>query len=516
MSDLKKKMDKGAAYLKRNGIRQTLLRVKRKAALSRPVNYEKWIKQHSADQTECARQKKEELWRKVTVSALLFPGTTEEENRTRKSIEQQTFGPIPVYTPDIWMQRKERREDAVLLIQAGALLRPEAVYQMLKRKGNRQKTFLLYTDHDICRPDGQPDFPFCKPDYDSILQGQMNYLGPVLLASSDLLADMDVKNPVTVWRNLTEKSDQIDHLPEILYHVSESMEQEMEQIHWNREKEQKEDPLVSVIIPNKDHAKDLACCIDSILESGGYAHLEILIVENNSTEPETFRKYEQLQKKDHRIRVITWKGTFNYSAINNDAARQAGGAYFLFLNNDTKIKEKGAIREMVSCALDAQAGAVGCRLVYADKTIQHAGVVLGYGGVAGHAFEGMREEDYERQRYARVIRQMSAVTAACMLVKKEAFWESGGFTEELGVAYNDIDLCLKLQSRGYMVLYDPKAQLYHYESQTRGFEMTEQKAKRVRQEAEYFCRTWKKELTQGDRFYNSNLTLEKPDFSLKR
>ena len=159
---------------------------------------------------------------------------------------------------------------------------------------------------------------------------------------------------------------------------------------------------------------------------------------------------------------------------------------------------------------------MGCRLVYGDGTIQHGGVVLGYGGVAGHAFEGMAEGDYARQRYARMIRQMSAVTAACMLVSRNAFWQIGGFTEELGVAYNDIDLCMKLQKQGYMVLYDPKAELYHYESQTRGFEMTAQKAERVKKEADLFCRTWEKELNQGDRFYNPNLTLEKSDFSLKR
>ena len=273
---------------------------------------------------------------------------------------------------------------------------------------------------------------------------------------------------------------------------------------------------MSVIIPNKDHIEDLRLCVESLLEQGGYEPLEILIVENNSEEEATFQGYEEMKKADERIRLLNWSGVFNYSAINNDAAKKAHGEYLLFLNNDTKIKEPGALRELMDCIQREKAGAVGARLFYGDLTIQHAGVVLGYGGIAGHAFEGMSQTEYENLRYAKVIRQMSAVTAACMLVDRRAFEQIGGFTEKLGVAYNDIDLCMKLRKAGWMILYDPAAQMYHYESQTRGFEMSTEKAERVKREAEYFCQTWKEELHGGDPFYNASLTLEKPDFSLKR
>lgn len=518
MSDLKKKLDKGVAYLKRNGIRQTLIRAGRKAALSRPVDYEKWLKSHSADRRELERQRAAELWKRVPVSAVLLYGTAQEEQQSRESLMQQTFGEISVYTQDTWNAQDIQKCEYILLIQAGAVLRPEAVYRLVTVASEKQKKSLLYTDHDILEKNGHLKDPFCKPDYDPVLQSQMNYLGPVLLADTELVKDLTQEEQEEVWRKLAAKAEQICHVPELLYHISEKMDQELESPVWiQTEKEMvRTEPLVSVIIPNKDHMDDLICCIDSVLKSGGYEHLEILIVENNSTQPETFREYERLMEKDRRIRLITWKGMFNYSRINNDAAMEAKGDYLLFLNNDTKIKKVGAIKELVQCICTTAAGAVGCRLIYGDGTIQHAGVVLGYGGVAGHAFEGIAECDYACQRYARMIRQMSAVTAACMLVSREAFWQIGGFTEELGVAYNDIDFCMKLQKQGYMVLYDPKAELYHYESQTRGFEMTAQKAERVKREADLFCRTWEKELNKGDRFYNPNLTLEKSDFSLKR
>lgn len=515
MSDWKKKLDKAVAYLKRNGVRGTIYRAERKLLLARPVRYEKWLKKHTANRKELDREQKEQLWKQHKVCAILFPGT-EGEEKTRKSLEEQTYGTLQI---DNWNRRLPNSLESaeyVLLIQTGTILRPEAVYAMLC--GIRQeKHAVLYTDHDVREADGKLIRPFCKPDYDPVLFAQMNYIGSAILVSSSCLKEVQNLTAGQIWKKVCREAETVLHLPKLLYHEAEELEEQLDRADgWYQKKELERYPLLSVIIPNKDHGEDLKLCVDSLLQDGDYDNLEILIVENNSTQEETFQIYRELQQGDERIQIVTRKGEFNYSAINNEAVRWARGEYLLFLNNDTKVKKAGSVKELMRCAITEKAGAVGCRLLYGDHTIQHAGVVLGYGGVAGHAFEGMTQEAYEKQRYSRYARQMSAVTAACMLVNRRAFEAAGGFTEELGVAYNDIDLCMKLRKCGWSVLYDPAAEWYHYESQTRGFEMTAQKAMRVKKEAEYFCRTWKEELNRGDRFYNPNLTLEKTDFSLIR
>lgn len=535
MSDLKKKLDKGIAYLKRNGVRETIHRAGRKAVLSREISYETWLKDHVADKKELERQKKAVAEHPVKAAVWLLPAAG-PGSQTMESLKNQTAGRFPVFTARELQQQTEafrwKQADYVLLIREGTQLRPEAIYEMVTEAKKHKESLVLYTDHDVIGTDGHLKNPFCKPDYDPVWQKQQNYMGSVLLVDRAVAEELEkwflVQKPDTVlaegenfWRALLDRAvqlaEEVIHLPVLLYHVSEALEAEMsEMAAASKTDGQPQNPLLSVIIPNKDHIEDLKLCIDSLLKLGGYEQLEILIVENNSVEEETFREYEELQRGDQRIRLLNWSGVFNYSAINNYAAEQAQGEYLLFLNNDTEVKEAGALQELMQCIQKEGAGAVGARLLYADHTIQHAGVVLGYGGIAGHAFEGMRQEEYEKQRYAKMTRQMSAVTAACMIVNRQAFTQIGGFTEELGVAYNDIDLCMKLRRAGWMVLYDPAAQFYHYESQTRGFEMSTEKARRVKREAEYFCQTWKKELSSGDPFYNVSLTLEKTDFSLKR
>ncbi|MEI3140028.1 MAG: glycosyltransferase family 2 protein [Lachnospiraceae bacterium] len=535
MSDLKKKLDKGIAYLKRNGVRKTICRAGRKAVLSREVSYEAWLKGHVADEKELERQKKAVAEHPVKVAIWLFPAAGPGSS-TLESLMCQSAGRFPIFTARELQQQTEavgwKKAEYVLLIREGTQLRPEAVYEMTKEAAKQKRSAVLYTDHDVVGTDGHLKNPFCKPDYDPVWQKQQNYMGSVLLVERTIAEALErwllVQEPDFIlagtekfWRALLNQAVQsakdVIHLPALLYHVSEILETEMAELSSVPPIDgRKRNPLLSVIIPNKDHIEDLRLCVKSLLDQGEYESLEILIVENNSEEKATFQGYEEMKKADERIRLLNWSGVFNYSAINNDAVKKAHGEYLLFLNNDTQIKEPGALWELMDCIQREKAGAVGARLFYGDLTIQHAGVVLGYGGIAGHAFEGMSQIEYENLRYAKVIRQMSAVTAACMLVDRRAFEQIGGFTEKLGVAYNDIDLCMKLRKAGWTILYDPAAQMYHYESQTRGFEMNTEKAERVKREAEYFCQTWKEELHRGDPFYNASLTLEKSDFSLKR
>ena len=245
--------------------------------------------------------------------------------------------------------------------------------------------------------------------------------------------------------------------------------------------EWKEEPLVSIIIPNKDHAEDLKLCLDSIFTKSDYRNFEVVIVENNSTEPETFAYYKELEKRDN-VTVLYYKGEFNYSRINNFGAAQAKGEYILLLNNDTEMIEPESIKEMLDVCMRPDVGIVGAKLLYEDNTIQHAGVIIGFGGIAGHAFIGQDKEDNGYFSRILCVQDLSAVTAACLMVRKSVYDEVEGLDEEYRVAFNDIDFCLKVRKAGYLVVYNPYAQFYHYESKSRGLEDSADKVARFQQE----------------------------------
>ena len=274
------------------------------------------------------------------------------------------------------------------------------------------------------------------------------------------------------------------------------------------------EPLVSIIIPNKDEKEALHACIASIKEKTKYQNYEIIIVENNSTSQEIFAYYEEL-KKDPKIRVIRWEKEFNYSAINNYGARYANGEYLLFLNNDVTVITEGWLTEMLGMCQRREVGAVGVKLLYPDDTIQHAGCVIGIGGIAGHMFVNMPANRTGYLHKASILQDMSAVTAACMMMKKAAFEEVGGFTEELSVAFNDVDLCLKVRETGRLIVYDPYVQLYHMESKTRGAEDSQEKVRRFQEEIEYIRCHWIDILKKGDPYYNKNFSLSKWNYSLR-
>ena len=273
-------------------------------------------------------------------------------------------------------------------------------------------------------------------------------------------------------------------------------------------------PLVSIIIPNKDEKESLQACLKSIEEKTTYPNYEILIIENNSTSDEIFRYYKELSQNP-KIRLLRWKKEFNYAAINNFGARQAKGDYLLFLNNDVTVITPQWLEEMLGTCQRQEVGAVGVKLLYPDNTIQHAGCVIGIGGIAGHMFVDMPAERNGYLHKASLLQDMSAVTAACMIIKKDVFRQVGGFTEKLAVAFNDVDLCLKVNSASYLVVYNPYAQLYHMESKTRGAEDNKQKVRRFQEEIEYMRCQWLDILKNGDPYYNKNLSLTKWNYSLK-
>ena len=396
-----------------------------------------------------------------------------------------------------------------------------------------------------------------KPDWSPDNLRAQNYITHLSVFSRELLdeagmlrKEFDGSQDHDLILRLTEKAESIVHIPKVLYfwrsHSASvaggidaksyavtaginAVKSHMERVGLKGEVsssklfpaiyriqyEIKGNPLVSIVIPNKDHAGDLTKCINSILRRSTYKNFEIIVVENNSTEEETFKYYKILGTYDN-IKVVTYQsdGAFNYSKINNFGVEHAAGEHLLLLNNDIEVITENWIEEMLMLSQRDDVGAVGAMLYYPNDTIQHAGVILGIGGVAGHShkyFNRYNETGYfGRNLYQQ---NFSAVTAACMMMKKSVFDEIEGFNEEFSVAFNDIDLCMRIRRRGYLILWTPYAELYHYESISRGHEDTPEKVARFNKEIGLFKSYWEEELKKGDPCYNRNLTLEREDFS---
>ncbi len=279
-------------------------------------------------------------------------------------------------------------------------------------------------------------------------------------------------------------------------------------------------PKISIVIANKDHKQDLKRCVDSILEKSTYENYEIIIVENNSTGEEIFDYYKELESQP-KVRVVTYQPeegeTFNYSRVNNYGVSFAQGEYILLLNNDTQVITVNWMEELLMYAQREDVAAVGAKLYYGNKTIQHAGVVLGLGAhrTAGHSHYGQHRENLGYMGRLCYAQNVSAVTGACLLVKKSLYEEVGGLSEDFAISLNDVDFCLKLRQKGYLNVFTPFAELYHFESISRGLDNQGEKAERYNMESEHFRSKWKEVLEKGDPYYNPNFSLDRSDFALK-
>ncbi len=275
-------------------------------------------------------------------------------------------------------------------------------------------------------------------------------------------------------------------------------------------------PKVSIVIPNKDHLTDLKRCITSILEKSTYDNYEIIVVENNSTSEEIFKYYDEL-RANPLVQIVTYEGAFNYSRINNLGVSKASGDYVLLLNNDTEVITLDWIEELLMYAQRKDVGAVGAKLYYEDKTIQHAGVVIGLGAhrTAGHTHYRVNYANLGYMGRLCYTQNVTAVTGACLMVKKALYEEVGGLDESFEVSLNDVDFCLKLREAGYLNVFTPFAELYHFESVSRGLDNQGEKAARYNEESERFREKWQKALEKGDPYYNPNFSLDRSDFALK-
>lgn len=274
-------------------------------------------------------------------------------------------------------------------------------------------------------------------------------------------------------------------------------------------------PLISIIIPNKDHMEDLSRCVESIINLSTYDNYEIVIVENNSETAEIRTYYEEISRHP-RVQVVEYKGDFNYSKINNFGVQYAKGEYLLLLNNDTEVITPDWMEELLMYALRKDVGAVGAKLYYPDKTIQHAGIVIGLGAhrTAGHTHYRIPEANVGYMGRLCYAQDVTAVTGACMMVSKVLYEELGGLDENFAVALNDVDFCLRVREKGLLNIFTPFAELYHYESKSRGSDKKDDKAVRYQMEADRFRVKWADALAKGDPYYNPNFSLDHSDFTV--
>ncbi len=445
--------------------------------------------------------------------------------------------------------------DYITLLDHDDLLAPDALFEVAQAVVQKRPE-VLYTDEDKVNMLGTDHFePNLKPDFSPDLLRAHNYITHLFVVSRDLFdrvggfrKEFDGAQDYDLIFRCCFRAKQICHIPKILYHWRshesstaqnpesklyayeagrKAIEENLKECGIDARVERSpywglnhviykvpEDALVSIIIPNKDHTADLDRCIRSIMDNSSLRSFEILVIENNSSDPATFEYYKKAKKEWPMLRLLRWEKEFNYSAINNFGAAHARGRYLLLLNNDTQLIDPDSLSEMAGLCTRPDAGCVGAKLLYGNDTVQHAGIVLGFGGFAGHVFVGIEKNSPGFMMRPLVTCNYSAVTAACLMVRKEIYEKAGGLDERFAVALNDVDFCLRVRQMGYLNIYTPYSLWHHYESLSRGYEDTPEKKERFEKEVSMFRERWADELSVPDPYYNPNFELDKAPFSL--
>lgn len=445
--------------------------------------------------------------------------------------------------------------DFFALMDHDDLLPPQSLYHAAKEILAHPESDLFYSDEALLGEDGVARDIHFKPDWNEELFLAQNYINHLSVLRANIVRRIGgfrkglegSQDHDLLLRFVAETSaNRIRHIPQVLYlwrvfsgsgtfsdkslKKAEAARRTAVQEYlnkkgiraevvrgpggFNRVKRQLNTPLplVSLIVPTRDRLELTRACIDGLLNRTDYPNLEVILVDNDSVEPRTLRYFEKISH-DPRVRILQYAGAFNYSAINNFAVIQACGDIIGLINNDIDVINTDWLREMVAYAVDPQVGAVGAKLLYPDNRIQHAGVILGIGGVAGHSHKKFGCDDRGHFWRPQLAQYISAVTGACLVIRREAFLMVGGLNaRDLEVAYNDVDLCLKLRENGLKNLYTPYATLYHKESASRGGNQSREKAARFRIEHAYMKKAWGRALNH-DPYYNPNLTLLSQDFS---
>lgn len=442
--------------------------------------------------------------------------------------------------------------DYIVLLDHDDLLTADALFEVVKVLNEHNEMAFIYSDEDKINQDGKTySQPHFKPDIAIDNLRSYNYITHLAVIKKTLLDQVglfdskcDGAQDHDMFLRLFDATPHIYHIPKVLYHwrihkastsadakakeyVIEAgkyaLQKHMERngiaahittgklpISYKVNYDIKGCPLVSILILNKDHVADLKRCIHSITAYTQYVHYEIIIIENNSEDEETFTYYKEIADK---VVIQQQNSDFNYSALNNYGRQFCNGEYIILLNNDIEVISRNWIEELLMQCQRAEVGAVGAKLYYPDDTVQHAGVIIGVNSVAGHAHKKFDRNDFGYMGRLQIVQDCSAVTGACMMVKASIYDELHGLDEKFKVAFNDVDFCLRIREKGYLIVFTPYAELYHYESLSRGAEDTPEKVKRFNSEIQRFEKKWG--LYRYDPYYNVNLTITMENFSLK-
>lgn len=537
MSELKIKAKNFIQCMKQNGTKAEIRRIKNYIKYRKTVidEYEEWItlNEPSLDMLEMQKQYKSCLNTSFTIIA--------PNEEIKESLKNQTYSnyDIKIIKPEQYYESITKiNNDYCVFIGENIKLLPFALYEIEKFLEYNECN-LIYSDNDYLE-NGKRVNPEFKPHfaYDTILS--KNYFGnfialktKFLQENKEILKDINKIEPIyNIILRMMQKTNRLMHIDKILYHKEKEQINEEEQIKIIEEylKESKidyksvkkgmfegqyridykvlENPKISIIIPNMDHIDDLDKAIQSILKST-YKNYEIIIVENNSKNDETFKYYEKIQKQDSRIRIEKLEiSEFNYSKIVNFGVSKANGEYVLLLNNDIEVITKDWLEQMLMYVQREDVGICGAKLYFPDRSIQHAGVTIGIRGLAGHKYREVPESEFSRNDSINYVQDLSAVTAACCMIKKTTYDKLLGFDEKLAVAFNDVDFCLKVRKEKLLIVYNPFVELYHYESKSRGQDDTKEKQKRFAKEYELFVKRWSRAIAKGDPYYNKNYRLD--------
>ena len=445
----------------------------------------------------------------------------------------------------------------IAMLDHDDLLAPQALLRVAETINANPGAQLIYSDEDKISATGRRYNPYFKPAFSLELFRSQNYLNHLTVHRTKTVRglggwrpEFDGSQDYDLNLRIIERVDSsaIRHIPEVLYHwravagstalaVGEkdraytagsralndhvnrlglaAMVEEAPGVPFYRLRfaPPRPAPLVSLIVPTRDRADLLRMSVGSIIAKTTYEPFEVIIVDNGSVEDETRDLLSELGKEP-RIRVLPYPHPFNYAALNNFAADAAKGELLGLVNNDIEVLSPDWLTEMVSWAAQEEVGCVGAKLYYPDRSIQHGGVILGIGGVAGHAhktFPGTEAGYFGRLK---VVQNLSAVTGACLVVRKQLYFDMGGLDEALSVAFNDVDLCLKLRDAGYRNVWTPYAELCHHESASRGYEHTRERRARFAKEVAHMKQKWGDALT-SDPFYSPHLALDREDFSIR-
>ena len=448
----------------------------------------------------------------------------------------------------------------IALLDHDDLLAPYALYEVANCINKYPDAEFIYSDEDKIDQNGNRSDGYFKPDFAPDTLRCQNYICHFSVFKKELMeklggfrSEFDGAQDYDIFLRMSEivKPENIKHIPRILYHWrvhknSTAMENSNAknyafdngikaiESHLKRvgldgkvthgcingiyrvDYKVKGNPKVSIVIPNKDEKDILSVCINSILEKTTYENYEIVVVENNSETEEIFTYYKEIEKNE-RIKVVKYpKAGFNYSGIINFGVENSDGEYIIQLNNDTELLTPNWLEIMLGFCQRDDVGAVGVKLYYPDETIQHAGIIVGIGGVAGNRFKSIPKEGHGYFAEESMIQNLSAVTAACIMTPKKIYEEVGFMNEKLAVAFNDVDFCLKIREKGYLIVYNPYVEFTHYESKSRGFEDTPEKKKRFEGEINTFVTRWQDFLDEGDPYYNVNLSLDTEVYHMKK